>query len=88
MLFLLRRERAQQPELGDGRRDCNRIEERARPVAQACRPGEDRIPHRLRDRIGAGGQRLDDEERVAVGLAVELVGVDAVGLGKRDDGRL
>ena len=80
-------ERLEQPELGVRRDDRDRLEQRLRGGAEARGAGEHRFPDRVRDRSRSRGERLDDEERVAGGLAVELVGVDAVRLGELRDRR-
>jgi hypothetical protein len=75
----------QEPELGLRRHDRDRFEEHGSGGAEPRGAGEHRVPDRLRDPLRAGGERFDDEERVAGGLAVELVGVDAVRLGELRD---
>src|SRR5439155_27158234 len=60
-----------QPELGLRRDDGDRLEEPPGGRTEARGAGEDRVPDRVRYLLGARGERLDDEERVAGGLAVE-----------------
>jgi hypothetical protein len=75
----------QEPELGLGWHDGDRVQERGCGGAEPGGPGEHRVPDRVRDSLRAGGERFDDEERVAGGLAVEVLGVDAVRLGELRD---
>ena len=79
-------ESLEQPELGMLRHDRGSFEERLGRKAQPCRTREHRVADRPRDLLGFRGKRLDDEERVPGRPAVELSGVDAVRLGKQDDG--
>ena len=65
--------------------DRDRLEQRLCRGAEARGAREHRVPDRRRDALGSRGERLDDEERIAGGLAVELVGVDAVRLGEPRD---
>jgi hypothetical protein len=51
------------------------------------RPERNRIPHRLRNLVGLGRKRLDDEKRVSAGPPIQLVPVDAVWLREFGDGR-
>src|SRR5439155_1949344 len=76
-----------QPELGLRRDDGDRLEEPPGGRTEARGAGEDRVPDRVRYLLGARGERLDDEERVAGGLAVEVVGVDGVRFGELRDRR-
>jgi hypothetical protein len=78
-------ERLEEPELGSRRYDGDRFLQRSCGRAEPGGPGEHRVPDRVRDPLRLGGQRLDDEERVAGGLAVELVGVDTIRLGELGD---
>ena len=80
-------ERLQQPELGPRRHGCHRLKQPPRPSTEARGTGEDRVPHRVRNLIGARGERLDDEERIAGGLAIQLARIDAVRLGQLRDRR-
>jgi hypothetical protein len=75
-------DRLQQPGLGVRRHDRDRFQERRSRRAEPRGTGEDRVPDHVRDPVHAGAERLDHEERVAGGLAVELAGVDAVRLGE------
>ena len=79
----IRCERLEEPELDRGRHDRRRLEQRARRRAQARGAGEHGVPDRVRDLVLARRQHLRDEERISRRLAVELVRVDAVRLGKR-----
>ena len=77
----------EQCQVGLGRDDGHRVEEQPRPRTEPRRAGQHRVPDRVGDRVGAGASALDDEERVAGGLAVELVGVDTGRLGQHRDRR-
>ena len=66
-------DRLEQPELGLRRDDRDRLEQRPPRGAQPSRPREHGVADRVGDRVGAGRERLDDEERIACGLGVELV---------------
>ena len=77
----------EQPELGLRRDDRHGLEELSRGRAASRRPGAGRVSHRVRSLLGMRSQRLDDEERVAGGLAVELVRVDRVWFGELRDRR-
>ena len=82
----LRRERLQEPGLGAWRNDRDGLEQGPRGGAQTRRACENRVPHRVRD-LGVGRrQYLRDEERVARGLPIEIIGVDAVRLGESGNG--
>ncbi len=63
----------------DGRRhDGQLLERRARVVIQATDPGQHGVDDRRRDAAGvAGGEHLDDKERIAGGHRVDLVRVEA-----------
>ena len=80
-------ESLEQPELGLLGNDRDRLEHRSGGRAQVCGAREHGVPDRVGDPLGPHGERLDHEERVAGGLAVELVRVDAVRLGELGDGR-
>ena len=59
-----------------GADDRSHIEDGASRVGQGGRPGQHRVADRGRHPQVAAGQRLDHEERVALGTPVELVGVN------------
>ena len=82
------RERLEQPELGALRHDRDGVEQRPRLAVQARSAGEHRIPDGVGYRRGARGERLDDEERIAGRLGVDLVGIDPVRCGELRDRRL
>ena len=65
---------AHEPQLGRARHDRDELERRARVRGELARTGEHRIAHRRRRQLAAGGDRLGDEERVAAGDGVQLVG--------------
>jgi hypothetical protein len=80
-------EHIQQPGLDVSGHDRDRFEQPPRRTREARRASEHRVAHRLGDRLAGGGERLDDEERVAAGSAVELLAVGTVRLGERENRR-
>ena len=80
------RERVEQPELGAGLRHRDGLEEGACVVAKPGGPREHGVPDVVGDRRPTGREDLGDEERVAGGLSVELVRVEAGRLGEPGDG--
>ena len=83
--LVLGRQRLEQPELGLRLGHGDGAQQRRGRRAQARGAGEDGVADRRRDLAIAAGQHLGEEERVARRAAVELVGVDAVGLGELRD---
>ena len=83
-----RRERLEQPDLGVRRGDRDRLEQLARGRRKSRQTSEDRVAHGVRDLARARREHLGDVERVAVGLAMKLGGVDLVGTGQLADGPL
>ncbi len=83
--LVLGRERLEQPQLGVRPRDRDGAQQRRGRRAEARGAGEDGVADRGRDVALAGGQHLGEEERVAGRAPVELLGVEAVGLGQRRD---
>ena len=79
---LLARQRLEQPELGLRLGHGHRAEQRPCGRTQARRAREDGIADRRWDLSIAARQHLRDEEGVARRPAVELVGIDPVGLGE------
>jgi hypothetical protein len=79
-------ERFEQPQLDGPGDDCHRVEQPARRLGQPRRPADHGVAHRVGDPLATGRQRLDDEERVAAGAAVELCGVGAVRRGELGHG--
>jgi hypothetical protein len=78
----------QQPELRLGQDDRDRLEEPPRGRREARGTRKDRVPHRVRHLVDSRRQHLDDEERVAASLAIELARIHAVRLGEaRNRGR-
>jgi hypothetical protein len=67
------RQRLQQPRLDPLGADGHRLEQLGRRRAQTSDAGEHRVTHSGRDPPAAGGEHLGDEERIAVGDAVELI---------------
>ena len=70
--------RRDQPRLGTARYDGHRLDDGAVGRVEPAGAGEDRQPHRGRDLLARRRQGLGDEEGVAAGAFVELVGVGAV----------
>ena len=81
-------ERLEQPQLGVPRHDGDGLEQCPRSWTQPCRAGEHGIADGEWDLLFAGRQRLGHEERIACGLAIQLLGVDAVRRSQLRHGRL
>src|SRR5207302_11415224 len=73
----------EQPDLGLGRDDRDRLEESLRIGAEPSRPREHGIPNRFGDALSAGCERLDDEEWVAARLAVQILRINVMRLGQQ-----
>jgi hypothetical protein len=83
---LLPGERFEEPELDVWGRDSDRVHECNRRRAETCRASQDGVANGVRELLFSHRERFRREERVPGRLAEELVGVDAVRLGKLRDG--
>ena len=78
VLDLVAEDLVEEPDLRARRHDRDCLERGLGGAAEPAHAAEHRVAHRRRDVRAASGEDLGDEERIAAGLDVELLGIEPV----------